>query len=226
MGFELRSVRQIDDAGGDIIDGGISVVAGGRGRTAERRRERKQRPPSRAAVFSRRGCARNRGSARNRPVRDAACGRYGGDRRRGRLPEPEQLLEDAAVVDRSRRGSRRHIRLDRMAGWRGKRAELRRTRRRQRRFADFGPLVRRRQGHALGLRGRRNGRKRLEARQRDRRVGSGRSSFEARHLRRSVPLQFGEQIGVDDNVGERLGRDRRRRMGQSGSVGHGSGRLA
>ena len=190
MGFEPRSVRQIDDAGGDVIDGGISVVAGDRGRTAERRRERKQRAsaarrdfPSRRKRWrplrrSKPSCSRRRLPAPRRrpPARTVARARTVSGRRCDCRPaQPgERPPRSVGAAWRAGAGATGALSSGGRGGGSGTLSPI------------SGPLARRRQGRALGLRGRRNGRKRLEARQRDRREGSGRSGFEARHLRRSA----------------------------------------
>ena len=209
MGFEPRSVRKIDGAGRDVIDGSVSVISGDWGRTAERRREAEQRAPAQAGRLSLPLLANDR-------LADRAGRRSGGNHRRGRAPPPEQFLEDVAIVSRRGGPSDRHVgsgrtplRRDRLR----RRGKFRRTRGRQGEalgLADFRQIAPRRHGHAADWRDRRSRsrRKRFETWQRERRVRSGRRGFEARHLRRrrrrAGQLQLGKQVGVDDNVAEGL----------------------
>ena len=240
MGFEPRSVRKINDAGRDVIDGGVSVVAGNRRRTAERRREAEQWTPGEAAPFplpllsDDRWAGRAGGRDGSNRRGGHAAGLNGGNHRRGRAPPSEQFLEDVAIVRWRGGTSDRQVGSGRMALRRlrlGGRSELRRPRRRQGEafgLPDLRQISRRRRRKAADWRNRRSwGRcKRFETGQRERRRGNGRRGFEARHLlrrrrRSGRPLQLGKQIGVDDNVAEGLrdGRRRRRHSRRRGPPG-------
>src|ERR1700733_9996504 len=108
MGVELCSVRQIDDAGGDVIDGGIVVIAGNRWRrVSEGRREAEQRASAKAArgggwvSLPLRSNERLSGGGARR-----GAGRHG---RRGWVRPSEEFLDDVAVVGLGGRGSDGHI---------------------------------------------------------------------------------------------------------------------
>ena len=180
MGFEPRSVRKINDAGRDVIDGGVSVIAGDRRRTAERRREAEQRAPGEAAPFPLPllGDDRWAGRAGRRDGSNGSCGwaerrqppartapiRIVSRRccdcppaRRDEGPPPRVVTHAAQALDRLRR-----------------RGELRRARRRQGEalgLPDFRQISRRRRWKAADWRNRRSrgGRKRFETGQRERR---------------------------------------------------------
>src|ERR1700734_4446558 len=97
MGFEPCSVRQIDDAGRDVIDGGVSVIAGnwGRGQIAKGRREAEQRASAKPA----RG--RGRVSLSNHRLSGGRARRGGrGHDWGGRGGPAEEFLDDFAVVRR------------------------------------------------------------------------------------------------------------------------------
>src|SRR3984885_2491648 len=102
MGFEPCSVRQIDDAGRDVIDGGVSVIAGnwGRGRIAKGRREAEQRASAKPA----RG--RGRVSLSNQRLSGGSMRRGGGGHDwGGRVRPAEEFLDDVAVIGRGGGGA-------------------------------------------------------------------------------------------------------------------------
>ena len=194
MGFEPRPVRKIDDARRDVIDGGISVIAGdgGRRRTAERRREAEQRASAEAGRLSLPLLANRRLGSWSRGRAEATAAR----RPPARMGAPIRTVSRITLrlsAGAARRPRDRHLRSRRMALRRlrlGGRAELGRTRRRQGEalgLADFGQITRRRLRQAGGRRDRRrrtgSRRERFEARQRERRRRNARGGFEARHLR-------------------------------------------
>src|ERR1700722_3284797 len=107
MGFEPCSVRQIDDAGRDVIEGGGSVIGGngGRARIAKGRREAEHRASPKPA----RG--RGRVSLSNHRLSGGRARRGGGGHDwGGRVRPAEEFLDDVAVVGRGGGGaSDRHI---------------------------------------------------------------------------------------------------------------------
>ena len=209
VGFELRPVGHVDGARGDVIDGGIPVVARAwRGR-AEWRRQRADRPPARASGFRRRAGDRRPGrggeTGRRRGGAGGRCdGGPGCDGGRRRQPQPEQLLEKVAIVGRSGGANGRAVRWAQMALRRRAprtRAGEAAARARSRRFRGPAPA----EGDRLGWRARGGlGRKGVEARQRERR----RNRVEARERRRTSSrralLHFRKETRVDDNFAVRL----------------------
>ena len=222
MGFEPCSVRKINDAGRDVVDRGVSIIAGDRGRMAERIWEREQRPPAKAGGFPLPLLGDDRLAGR-------AGRRNRGDRRRAWASPSEQFLENVAIVGRSGGPSDRHLRSGPMPlrrnrlRWRG---ELGRTGGRQGKLSVSPISGKSRAGGAGrlptgGIAGAGAG-ERVRGWQREWRVRSGRSSFEARHPRRwgqsNRLLELGEQVSVDGDVAERL-RDGRRRRRHRGPMG-------
>ena len=216
MGFEPRSVRQIDDAGRDVIDGGIAVIAGNRpGPNAKRRGEAEQRPSAEAARLPlplarrrsaawrrgvgaadatdrRDGCAHPNSFSKMLRLSAGAAGRATATSGRERMALGRDRLAGRANSD-GRGGGKGKLSVSPISG--------------KSRPGGSGRLA---AGGIAGAEG-----KRFEGRQRERRR-SERSGFKARHLLRrrhgGGRLQLSEQIGVNGDVGEGS-RDGRRRCG-------------
>ena len=79
MGFEPRSVRKINDAGRDVIDGGVSIVAGNRAQNRRTATGSRTTDPWRgrslpSPVAQRRSLGRARGRARRKQPPGRSCG--------------------------------------------------------------------------------------------------------------------------------------------------------